>query len=53
MLFDRDPMQMALDEAARHGASQTDLDQLRRHFRETGADNSSESTSTPVTDIPA
>jgi hypothetical protein len=52
-MVERDPLQMALDEAARHGASQTDLDQLRRHFREITADNSSESTSTPVTDIPA
>jgi hypothetical protein len=32
-MVERDPLQMALDEAARHGASREDLSKLREQFR--------------------
>jgi hypothetical protein len=37
-MVERDPLQMALDEAARHGASREDLSRLREYFRKRAED---------------
>jgi hypothetical protein len=49
----RDPLQMAFDEAVRHGANQNDLDRLRQHFEEIAYNKSGdENMSTHIGDIP-
>jgi hypothetical protein len=52
-MLDRDPLQMALDEAINHGANQNDLDRLRQYFRDIANNKSDdENVSTHIGDIP-